>query len=573
VAIAAGERHTCALKAIGIILCWGLNLNGQLGDGTLSQQQTAPAVVTGMNSAVAVAAGRLHTCAIQADGLTRCWGDNGLGQHGNGTQTDSAVAVSVSGTVPSISANEIAAGNAHTCAARANSTVACWGSNSDGQLGIGSSGNSFASPISLGNTFTRVITLETGGRHSCAAFLPGASVTCWGRNSDFQLVDGSTTQRTTPSPSSPFALEVIATAAGSAHTCALLADGTMGCAGANAFGQLGRGIVGPSEANMQTVPGVTNVIAIVAGDAHTCALLGNGTVRCWGRSSEGQIGLGSFLQFEALPTEVPGLSNVVSIAAGAFHTCAVLVDGTARCWGLNADGQVGDGTGGPNTNRSLPTTVSGLGGAIDIAAGASHTCALTTSVVRCWGDNLFGQLGDNTRNDRLLPGNVIRSFASRGIPIALKGITQIVAGAFYTCALEQNGGPLCWGQNTDGQLGDGSAQDRLLPVTVPSFTLNIDPVVTVGNDRLVTVTIVATCEENQWLHVEVDIQQGAASGSGILQGKCTGRLANYPVTVPALGRNEFTAGPAQVQARATIREQGHTVDFQQWTRLVNIIGN
>jgi hypothetical protein len=129
----------------------------------------------------------------------------------------------------------------------------------------------------------------------------------------------------------------------------------------------------------------------------------------------------------------------------------------------------------------------------------------------------------------------------------------------------------CWGENTVGQLGIGSTTNQVSPFTVPSFTLNIDPsVVLEHNDRVSTVTILATCEAGQRLHVEVTLIQGAVSGHGIGTGECTGGLEGYPVTVPAHGRNPWIKGPAEVAAEALIRERGFVVDTQDWTRVVEI---
>ena len=361
----------------------------------------------------------------------------------------------------------------------------------------------------------------------------------------------------------------ISIAAGEAHTCAILANGSLTCWGSNASRQLAT--AGADQPDPVLVAGVANVVAVATGDAHTCALIADGTVRCWGRGVEGQLGIGSNIGDSVAPVVVPGLPNVVSIAAGANHTCALIVDGTARCWGSNVEGQIGDGTRGANNNRNVPTAVNGLTGAVGISAGANHTCAMTPGVVRCWGDNLSGQLGNDTRNDSSLPVNVIRTFF-QGSPIPLKGMMLVSTGGQHTCALDTNGGVLCWGRNdVDGQVGDGSNIDRLRPVSVPSFTLNIDPVVVLGKkEKVANVKIIATCEEGQRLHGDVDLTQGLATGRGILNGECTGALTSYSVTIRAHGKTDFAEGEAQVKAAAVIRDHGQIVDSQQWTRRVTV---
>ncbi|MBX3313773.1 MAG: hypothetical protein KF906_05575 [Actinobacteria bacterium] len=149
------------------------------------------------------------------------------------------------------------------------------------------------------------------------------------------------------------------------------------------------------------------------------------------------------------------LADIRSITAGGGHTCALLTNGTAKCWGYNYDGRVGDGT---TTNRLTPTTVTGLTGATAITAGGGgHSCALLTNgTAKCWGNNGSGQLGDGTTTNRLTPTTVT----------GLTGATAITPGGGHSCALLTNGTAKCWGNNVDGQLGDGTTTNRLTPVTV-----------------------------------------------------------------------------------------------------------
>ena len=167
-----------------------------------------------------------------------------------------------------------------------------------------------------------------------------------------------------------------------------------------------------------------------------------GNVKCWGDNGNGQLGDGTTTG-HTLPESVSGLSDVQSITAGQVHTCALTTDGAVKCWGNNVHGQLGDGT--TPAIRTTPVYVSGLSdGAQAITAGAHHTCALVIGgIVKCWGENVYGQLGDGTTADR-------------GTPVVvngLSGVHAIAAGANYTCALADEGGTKCWGGNRDGQLG------------------------------------------------------------------------------------------------------------------------
>lgn len=243
---------------------------------------------------------------------------------------------------------------------------------------------------------------------------------------------------------------------GKGHTCAVMSDGSARCWGRNDSGRLGDGTT-VERYTPVAVSGLNKVAAISAGGAHTCALLFDGTVRCWGSNAGGQLGDGTTTD-KSTAVFVSGVSNAVSISAGYAHTCAVLSDATARCWGENDYGQLGDGT---TTDRHTPTSVSGLGDADSISTGAEHTCTLTSSgSVRCWGRNNHGQLGDGTVTDRL-------------IPVLVSGLNDgdsLSAGSRHTCAIISDGTARCWGDNAFGRLGDGTTTDRHTPVAVSGLS-------------------------------------------------------------------------------------------------------
>jgi len=579
VAITTGDGHTCALLDSGTAHCWGSNSNGQLGIGILggnrltSVQVASPLEVLG--KAVVITAGSFHTCALLADGSAKCWGANQSGQLGiSNTALNNTAATPVLGGGGSVTARDIAAGRNHTCAVRANGTVACWGDNSSGQLGDGTT-TTRLSPVAVitspNTPLTTVIAIAAGEAHTCALLAVG-TVLCWGLNLNGQLGDGTTTTRLAPVGVGVLT-SVVAIAAGgalgSSHTCALRANGTVQCWGANGSGQLGDGTTTTRLSPVLVRGGLANAVSIAVGELHTCALVAIGVPFCWGFNGSGRLGTSPTTN-PLLPALV-SLDNTVAIAGGNTHTCALRSDGIPFCWGANLLGQLGIGS---TASRSVPTFVN-LFNVVAIAGGFGHSCALLADGTgRCWGDNGAGQLGNSTVGTASLTpvtvGRLVGNLATFFSP--LLGTVNLTTGRRHSCALLVSGGVACWGENTFGQLGINSTTNQVSPVSVPSFLLNIDPsVVLKRNGRASTVTILANCEAGQRLHVDVTLTQGTAVGHGVGSGKCTGGLEDYPVTVPAQGRDGFTAGPAQASAQALIRERGAVVDTQEWTRKVQIV--
>jgi alpha-tubulin suppressor-like RCC1 family protein len=289
----------------------------------------------------------------------------------------------------------------------------CWGYNVYGQLGDGTTYTRLA-PVSVVNLASGVVAIEAGTQHTCA-LLSAGGVQCWGYNYYGQLGDGTTTDRLAPVNVVGLAANVAAITAGDVHTCALLSTGGVQCWGYNHFGQLGDGTTSNRLAPVSVIGLASGVAAIAAGTSHTCAVLFTGGVQCWGKNGQGQLGsgtastdyyYGTTTDRELVPFTVVGLaSGVASIAAGNYHTCAVLYTGGVQCWGANWYGYLGDGT---STNRPAPVSVISLAsGVAAIAAGHYHTCALlSTGGVQCWGYNGYGQLGDGTTTQRLAPTSV-----------------------------------------------------------------------------------------------------------------------------------------------------------------------
>ena len=197
----------------------------------------------------------------------------------------------------------------------------------------------------------------------------------------------------------------IVVSAGATHACALLVDKTITCWGQDLRGELGNDAVSKRELTPVTVKGISGAIAVAAGDGETCALVANRTVKCWGSNTMGQLGNGSVLDHSLAPVAVSGLIAVSVISAGSGYACAVMVSGTAACWGYNGRGELGNGT---TTSSATPVGVRGVTSAVGLSTGSTHACvALADESARCWGDNGYGKLGNRKVRASSVPMNVV----------------------------------------------------------------------------------------------------------------------------------------------------------------------
>lgn len=319
--ITAGDLQACALQPDGTANCWGENSGGQLGDGTtITRAQPMP--VKGLSDVRQLSLSATHSCALTGGGLV-CWGTNGSGQLGNGA-ADSPLPLPVQGVGPVAA---VAVGAGHSCALLQSGEVWCWGANQLGQLGRGAAGAASATPGPVvtdgaGTHLSGVTAVASHLQHTCAIRGDGA-VLCWGRDPNGEL------------GASP--------------------DGPVDCGGTPCRGfaspvmrAMGGGDAGVSYQAAFASP----ARAIATGWSHSCALLGDGTVACWGYDGSGELGGApgppdanprAALAFPGASTDNP-LRDVAALSAGGASTCAVLTDGSARCWGWNATGKLGDGS-------------------------------------------------------------------------------------------------------------------------------------------------------------------------------------------------------------------------------------
>lgn len=342
--VSAGGQHTCLLTTEGGVKCWGRNHFGQLGDGTLDDS-AAPVDVVGLESGVvAVAAGAVHNCAVTTAGGVKCWGGNDFGEAGDGTDGNQrSTPVDVIGLGGKVDA--VTAGFKHSCALLASGGVECWGSNAHGELGTGTTVNSVA-PIAVTGLASGIVSVKAGDFHTCAVLADGTAK-CWGQNIAGQLGDGTLIDRLTPVDVQGLGAAVSEIAAAGGHTCALTDADSVFCWGDNLAGQLGDGSTNDSTSPVAAVGLTGNVAAISAQNgAHTCALMIAGNAKCWGLNFDGKVGDGNTSFAVTVPTDVVFVGNDVAvISAGAIHTCALRTTGGVTCWGNDSYDQLGDSDG------------------------------------------------------------------------------------------------------------------------------------------------------------------------------------------------------------------------------------
>ena len=337
------------------------------------------------------------------------------------------------------------------CALRCDGSVWCWGANSNGQLGDGTT-EARATPVAVRALGGPATAIATGYTHACAV-VRGA-LRCWGGNVFGALGDGTREDRAHPVSVVGLDGPVVGVTAGELHTCALLEGGALRCWGRNQFGGLGDGTTMDRLTPRAVLALAGPISTVVAGQYGNCALGTNGVVRCWGLNQYGAIGDGTTTN-RNVPFSVVLPGPARAVAAMANHVCAALETGEVWCWGINSDGALGDRT---LLTRTLPVAVRGLGvPAVAVAVGGRHTCAATAEgALRCWGANERGQLGDGTATRHLAPTEIL----------GLGGAAVLVAaGESTTCVALPDGRVRCWGANEEGQLGDGSNIDSSEPVT------------------------------------------------------------------------------------------------------------
>ncbi len=254
-------------------------------------------------------------------------------------------------------------------------------------------------------------------------------------------------------------------------SCALLAEGAVKCWGNNYYGQLGNGTLEASEGSYHEVPfsvlSIIDAVQIQTGTLHACALRQNNTVSCWGANDAGQIGVTRDPTINTpkhpTPVQVPNLTDVEKIALEGDYSCALLKDGTVKCWGWNDSRILGAGT--TDSSCDTPIAIEGINDAIDIYAGYLHACVITTDAsVKCWGGNFYSQLGVEDTDSDNDPDTEFEIYPIE-MPFSTN-LVQLALGSNATCGLYEDHSVKCWGCNYFGHLGDISISESRLPITI-----------------------------------------------------------------------------------------------------------
>jgi alpha-tubulin suppressor-like RCC1 family protein len=518
----------------GAVRCWGTNFHGELGNNSTTSSNV-PVQVFGLTSGViAITAGVYHTCALLSGGAMQCWGANDRGEIGDGTTTQRHVPTPVIGL--STGVQQISAGGHHTCALANISVVRvlCWGDGIDGDLGDGKIGpHSVLQPqVVFGMTASGAgtpgpspVQVAAGVSHTCAVLSTG-QVECWGFNNPGSVGDGTSgldrglptlvigltdgpqqvsegeyegcaiTQsldvscwgkvdgtdfqaHTSAQPVTTLSGNTAQVAAGYFDACVQSVAGALRCWGHNDIGQDGDGTTSPNPTPQPVTNMASGVVSVSAREQSTCAVVQPNQLFCWGFGQDGQLGNNTRHDSD-VPVQVSALGKQIS-ANGFEHACAIGTNAVALCWGSNHKGELGDGT----TNASkIPIKVNGLpaGGPVQIAAGGGFSCGVVVSGrVFCWGDNSAGQLGNGS------------TVGSSPTPVKVQlssGAKEVVTGRAHACALLTTGDVQCWGTNFQGELGNGSpVPNSNVPVTVSNLG---SKAIAISSDAESTCALLAT---------------------------------------------------------------------------------
>ena len=457
--VSAGSAHACAIRSDQTLWCWGLNQSGQLGVGTSDVGSTRPVSASDAKDWLDVALGQSFSCALEAPGSIACWGSNSYGQIGDGTAKSRPVPTPVQGGLTDFVSFD--AGSSHVCAIRSDGSLYCWGHNKDGQLGVGSNADASSPTLVSAGPWTSV---SAGADFSCAV-RSDHSLWCWGLGSSRQLGNGQKVSSNVPIQEGTNGLDWSTVAAGNGFTCALKMNGARWCWGTNYAGQAGNGafadVTTPTQVDMDATWS-----AIATADAAGCGLRA-GALSCWGDGSVGQTAQPGAETISNVVTPAGAESDWKVVAGGSRFFCGLRQGGRLSCWGSATRGATGLGY---SSDRASPSPV---GSDLDWSAVQVQTddgCGIhATGKLSCWGRNIAGEIGDGTTTTRPTPVDVG----------AGKTWKRVGVGRTHSCGIANDGGAdamYCWGSDNYGEAGNGAGSTpSLTPAPIAASPGNSSP--------------------------------------------------------------------------------------------------
>jgi len=486
--ISVNNSNSCFILKDGIAQCVGYNYYGQLGTGDKISSYF-PKNVIGVNNALSISSSKdqySQACAVVDTGEVKCWGSNSSGQLGNGTTTESLIPVTVTGIN---NATKVVTGSYSSCALLSDGTVKCWGLNSNGQLGDGTKTNSSV-PVSVLN-LDAVVDISSGNRTYCA-LIDNGEIKCWGSNSRSVLGTGIN-MYTLVDSSVPLNVSginnAIQVSSISQHACALLETGQVKCWGLNMSGQLGNGGSSWEVSTPVFVSGINNAVYISSGGSHTCALLNDNSLNCWGSNDHGQLNTGTDQRIQKTPVNFIDISkDVKEIDLGVNITCLLYVDGDIECVGDNFYGVLGNGTSSLNL---IPINSYNSNNISDVSLGYGSSCfSLSNGTVKCAGRNYRGQLGSGYN----LFNFSLDSILVPGVNNSIKTALSYGTNDSHACAILDTGEIKCWGSNSIGQLGQGNTTSQ----SPPGYVTNINNAVDISLGDFFSCALLSNGEIKCW---------------------------------------------------------------------------
>jgi len=451
--VSAGGYHTCGITTTGVLKCWGLGK--ALGTGDTNDRLTPTEIDIGTTYAW-VGAGEENACAITTSGILKCWGNNEFGQIGDlgvmvSPTTNQLTPLAVdTGTIYSkVMMQKAWAGGSshvHACAVTTTGSLNCWGDNSSNQLALNLSTN--LPQIASGLTLSSLV--ADSGAFCGQDF--SSELYCWGTNSNFVFRENSASTRARPYASG--GTKYASVSIGNNVGCGITSSGVLQCWGYNQAYELADGTTTAKYNPVIIDAGTT--YSMVSANFNVCAITTSGVLKCWGYNAYGQVGDGTTVT-KTSPVTIDVGTSYSYVSTSGYTTCAITtIGGVLKCWGYNLSGALGNGT---TTNSNTPIIINSGTAYSSVATTILNSCGITTvGALRCWGNNLKGQVGNGSTTATLVPVTIAGTYS------------KVSMGSQITCALNSTNDLYCWGNNATGDVGDGTLVNKLSPTLIDGGT-------------------------------------------------------------------------------------------------------